>query len=902
MRKLIRILKAGTIFTLTAVILTACQKTDKAGKESEDASKNTLEDEVNTSRPSDEPDALSLASVNSILTIKSSEGYSISSSLYGLFLEDINYAADGGLYAEMVKNRSFEFGKMATASEKHGWRIEGNLDFTVKDGSEDESYLNPNNPHYTILSNQTEELSGIRNSGFLDGMAVKKGADYLFSAYFRSEDYKGPVTLRLTDSKGQVYGEAVIPDISSSWYKYEASITAAETVTKDLGLTLLIGKGTIQADMVSLFPKDTYNGRENGLRKDLVEALKELSPKFLRFPGGCVVEGKTLKSAYSWKDSIGGGMAFTVNGKATYGDVAARPLGINLWGNENAASSDPYYMTYGLGFYEYFLLCEDIGAMPVPILNAGLSCLIQGTRSVGTPADSVEPGTEEFAAYVQDALDLVEFCKGDKDTKWGAVRIAMGHEKPFDLAYIGIGNEQWGGVYYSRYEAFLKAFQEAAASNPSLYANIKLIVANGPVAADTYAWNKIKLYGSDYAGLVDEHYYMTPSWFLLNTDRYDSYDRNSTPVFLGEYAAKSNTAEAALAEAAFMTGLERNGDIVKLASYAPLFGNTTASQWSPDLIWFNNHSSWGSVNYYVQKLFGCNAGTKVVKSDLTGTENKQKVNLSGKIGVGTWMTKAEFKDIQVTDSDTGNILYSSDFTSGSMEDWIKAAGLWSVQDGFLLQANTGSPVNNITGDVVYTGDTNWQNYTLTLNAVKKSGSEGFIIPFAVQDKDNFFHWNIGGWNNTVSCLEQTVGGTKSGQIAGTVKNFKVQTGTEYRIKIIVKENTIKCYLNDILMINYTIPATNALYQVCSLDDNDLIIKLVNVTDSPRKILIIIPEEQKTSGTEAKLSLLKASAPGDMNTEEDPDKVTITESTLTWTDNFIYEAPSYSVSVIRIPLD
>lgn len=901
MRKFIRIIKAGTIFTLTAVILTACQKSAKPLQEKEENNSNTFEDDAVTAPPDNDMNTLSLTSVNSVLTVKGSESYSISSSLYGLFLEDINYAVDGGLYAEMVKNRSFEFGKMASDAKKHGWSILGNLDFTVADGSLDESFLNQNNTHYAVLQNKGQEPSGIRNSGFLEGMAVEAGKTYLFSAYFKSADYKGPVSVQLADAAGNIYGEAVIQEINDTWHKYEAAITADKTVTEGLGLIVLMNEGSLDADMISLFPKDTFGSRENGLRKDLVETLKELSPKFLRFPGGCVVEGKTLLSAYSWKDSIGNGMAFTVNGKVTYGDVAARPLGINLWGNENAVSANPYYMTYGLGFYEYFLLCEDIGAMPVPILNAGLSCLIQGTRAVGTPADSVEPGTEEFAAYVQDALDLVEFCKGDKNTKWGAIRIAMGHEEPFELTYIGIGNEQWGNVYYNRYEAFLEAFRSAAAENPKLYGNIQLIVANGPSAADTFAWNKIKLYGNDYAGLVDEHYYMTPSWFLLNTNRYDTYDRNNTPVFLGEYAAKSNTAEAALAEAAFMTGLERNGDIVKLASYAPLFGNTTASQWSPDLIWFNNHSSWGSVNYYVQKLFGNNSSTKIIKSSLTGSDNKETVKLTGKIGVGTWMTAAEFKDITVTDTGTGKSLYTDEFSADSMAGWKKEAGLWSVKNGSLIQSGTASPVNNVTGDVIYTGDTDWQNYTLTLTAVKTGGSEGFLIPFAVQDKNNFYHWNIGGWNNTVSCLEQTVGRTKSGQIAGTVKNFTIHNGTEYKLKVVVKENTIKCYLNDMLMVNYSIPATDALYHVCGRDENDLIIKLVNVSGNEQKILIT-PEELQISKKEARLSLLKALSPGDMNTEDDPERVSIIESTLNWEEDFIYSAPPYSVSVVRIPIE
>lgn len=280
-------------------------------------------------------------------------------------------------------------------------------------------------------------------------------------------------------------------------------------------------------------------------------------------------------------------------------------------------------MTYGLGFYEYFLLCKDLDCEPIPILNAGLSCQIQGTKKVGVPSEALPADSEEFYRYIQDALDLVEFCKGDETTKWGAIRIAMGHREPFPLTYLGIGNEQWGTVYFERYEKFLKAFDEAAIKTPELYKDIELIVANGPTSTDTYAWKKIKLYGREYAGLVDEHYYMPPSWFLSNTKRYDTYDRNSVPVFLGEYAAKSNNLEAALAEAAFMTGIERNGDIVKLASYAPLFGNSISYQWNPDLIWFKSGVLWKSVNYYVQQLFSTNAAKQIIPTTLTRNQTTQ---------------------------------------------------------------------------------------------------------------------------------------------------------------------------------------------------------------------------------------------------------------------------------------
>lgn len=838
------------------------------------------------------------------LAVNGSESYEISNLLYGLFLEDINFAADGGLYAELLKNRSFEYGSLANRGGSHGWVVTDSVTLDIMDGSNDKSYLNENNPQYARVTNPATTLGGIGNVGFLDGLAVIKDAEYNFSGYFKSSTgYNGAITLQLKGNDGTIYGEAAITGIGSAWTKYESNITSSATISEGVKLFVLMNEGSIDMDMISLFPQDTYQGRENGLRKDLAQALEDLSPKFLRFPGGCVVEGETLQNAYNWKDSIGNGLTFTINGQVTYGDIATRPQGENLWGDQNNATAHPYYMSYGLGFYEYFLLCEDIKAAPVPIVNAGLSCLIQGTRSVGTPAQAAEIGTPEFKQYVQDALDLVEFCKGDESTKWGAIRIAMGHKEPFDLTYIGIGNEQWSNDYYNRYEEFNNAFDQAKIDNPKLYGDIQLIVANGPSSSDQFAWNKISLNGSDYAGLVDEHYYNVPSWFLTNTNRYDTYDRSSTPVFLGEYAAKSNNAEAALAEAAYMTGLERNGDIVKLASYAPLFGNSTSYQWSPDMIWFQNDMLWKSANYYVQQLFSTNQSKQVIESELIKTSTTETGStISGKVGIGTWMTSAAFDDIKIINNETKELLYSEDFSADNTDSFTQIAGTWTYKDEQMVQTNTSSPRNTITGDVSFVGDANWTNYTLTMTATKLSGSEGFLIPFAVKDENNYFHWNIGGWNNTVSCLEQISGGSKSGQIASTVTNVKVETGKPYKIKIVVTENSIECYLDGKGLIKYIIPKVDAVYQVVGVDNTgDMIIKIVNVSDTQLNVLVQLKDISLASET-AVLSVLAADAAGDINTPAEPEKVAIIDSTIIINNNFSYSAPKYSVSVIRVPIN
>lgn len=827
------------------------------------------------------------------------ESYDISEILYGIFFEDINYAIDGGLYAEMVKNRSFEYSSIAQDGNKNGWGTGDNVNFTVVDGSTDGTCLNENNPSYAVIENTVSGFAGIRNRGFLDGMAVKKDAKYRFSAFIKGLDgYTGPVKVMLTDSNdyGKVYGEAVIDKISNQWWKYTVEFTATETVSSEVRLQVMIEKGKAAFDMVSLFPEDTYKNRENGLRKDIVEYLEALSPKFIRFPGGCVVEGKSYESQYNWKDSIGNGLEFTINGQKTVGDVAARPLAIDIWADLNGQANTPYYMTYGVGFYEYFLLCEDLDALPIPILNAGMTCPIQSGNSYHYYSIS----SDEFKQYVQDALDLVEFCRGDATTKWGAVRIAMGHSEPFELKYIGIGNEQWQEEYYQHYMEFVKAFKQAAIDKPEMYGDIELIVANGPVSGDRYGWNKVNANGGlDYAALVDEHYYQTPSWFLANTERYDAYKRGTTKVFLGEYAAKSNNWTAALAEAAYMTGLERNGDVVEMACYAPLFGNYTKTQWAPDMIWFTNDSVHGSVNYYIQKMFADNAGTTLLKTTFE-TDSDSSGGLKGMAGVGTWSTSAAFDDIKIVSNKDDSVLYEQSFDDkDAIKEGKVVTGKFSIKDGKLVQSYTGNTANETTGDVIYFGDTAFTDYTFTCTATKTGGAEGFLIPIAVQDENNNIFWNIGGWGNTVSCLQFVSDGSKSDQVEGTVTDIALTTNKEYKIKVVVSGNNIKCYLNNINVIDYDYNATGSVYQVTSTDETgDIIIKLVNVSGEASDINISIPNIDAYNTT-ADVTKMEGANGNVTNTEDKPDNLVPSDDTTAVDKEFTYTLPKYSVHIIRI---
>ena len=507
------------------------------------------------------------------------------SRMYGVFFEDINFGADGGLYAELVKNRSFDFPQHLT-----GWTAVGGVEIRNDNPCFDR------NPYYARLT-CTGQLtgSGLDNEGFR-GIGLKNGATYDFSLYGRApQGDTAKLDVELIGADGQQLAKQQISVNSKEWKKYSLTFTAPRTEEKARLRVVMRENGTADVDHISLFPTDTWKGRKGGLRRDLVEALRDLHPGVMRFPGGCVVEGNSLATRYQWKNTLG--------------DVENRPLNENRWNYTFKYRAFPdYYQSYGLGFYEFFQLCEDIGARPLPILSVGLSCQYESHEQV--PVDSLQP-------YIDDALDLIEFANGAATTKWGKVRAEMGHPEPFGLEFIGIGNEQWGKEYVERLEPFVKAIRKR-------YPNIKIVGSSGPSADGDkfdYLWPEMTRLKAD---LVDEHYYMTPDWFLKNANRYDKYDRKGPKVFAGEYAAhdhptgKANNFRAALSEAAFMTGLERNADVVRLATYAPLFAHVDAWQWNPDLIWYDNLRSMRTPNYYVQQLYAMNAGGTILSATSDG--------------------------------------------------------------------------------------------------------------------------------------------------------------------------------------------------------------------------------------------------------------------------------------------
>ncbi|HKP13970.1 MAG TPA: alpha-L-arabinofuranosidase C-terminal domain-containing protein, partial [Blastocatellia bacterium] len=488
-------------------------------------------------------------------------GAAINPHMFGVFFEDINFAADGGIYAELVKNRSFEFPEPLM-----GWQpIErGGARATFEISDKDP--LNAGNLHYLRLS--AGRRFGVSNEGFR-GIGVRQGAEYHFSVYARRAG-GSPAALRveLVSPEGKRLGSTRVSGFTQSWSRFTGVMRAAATEPKARLNVFVEGDGAVDLDMVSLFPKETWKNRPNGLRADLVRLLKEMRPGFVRFPGGCIVEGHDLSNRYQWKTTIG--------------DLSARPLLLNRWNDEFKHRATPdYFQSFGLGFYEYFLLCEDLGAEPLPILNCGMAC--QFNTGQLAPLDALDP-------YIQDALDLIEFANGPVTSLWGGKRAAMGHAAPFNLKMLGVGNEQWGPQYVERYKAFVKVLK-------AKYPNVALVTSSGPFPEGKefdYLWGELRKLNAE---LVDEHYYKPPQWFRENTHRYDDYPRDGPKVFAGEYAAQSvgiaspdnkNNWECALSEAAFVTGLERNADVVRMSSYAPLFGHVEAWQWTPNLIWFDN--------------------------------------------------------------------------------------------------------------------------------------------------------------------------------------------------------------------------------------------------------------------------------------------------------------------------
>ncbi|MFZ4155907.1 alpha-L-arabinofuranosidase C-terminal domain-containing protein [Streptomyces pseudogriseolus] len=775
----------------------------------------------------------------------------IDDTMYGVFFEDINRAADGGLYAELVQNRSFEYSTADNGSYTPltSWSVSGTAEVVNDSGR-----LNERNRNYLSLA----AGSSVTNSGYNTGVRVEKGERYDFSVWARAEA-GAALTVTLKDAAGTLADTRKVA-VRGGWTQYEATFTASRTSNR--GRLTVATAADAALDMVSLFPRETYRNQPNGLRKDLAEKIAALKPGFLRFPGGCLVNtgsmedyseasGWQRKRAYQWKDTVG--------------PVEERPTNANFWG---------YNQSYGLGYYEYFRFAEDVGAMPLPVVPA----LVTGCGQNRATDDEAL-----LKRHIQDTLDLIEFANGPTTSTWGGLRAEMGHPRPFHLTHIAVGNEEnLPREFFARFQRFRAAIE---AEHP----DITVISNSGPDDAGTVfdtAWQLNREGGVD---MVDEHYYNSPQWFLRNNDRYDSYDRQGPKVFLGEYASQGNAWRNALAEAAYMTGLERNADVVKLASYAPLLANEDYVQWSPDMIWFNNHASWVSTNYEVQKLFMTNVGDRVVPSEASTTPDVSGP-VTGAVGLSTWATSAAYDDVRVTAAD-GTTLLSDDF-SGDASQWTHSGGgSWGVQDGQYVQTDEAAENTLVTA-----GDPAWHDYDLQVKATKKSGEEGFLIAFGVQDTGTYYWWNLGGWNNTQSAVEQAVDGGKSTLIS---KPGSIETGRAYDIEIKVRGRQVTLYLDGQEWGRFTDDKPAEPFRQVVTEDartGDLIVKVVNAQPSEARTAIDLGGARVSS--RARVTTLAADADA-VNTGTDAPVTPVTSTFRGVADRFTYAFAPHSVTFMRI---
>lgn len=726
--------------------------------------------------------------------------------LYGIFFEDLNHAADGGLYAEMVQNRSFEFCAVDNPSYHPlmAWEKIEKKYSRMQWWIQDSHPYSRRNPHYLVCEIfETGMGAGVRNTGFTPGMYLQKGEKYRFSC-LAATDGRGELPLRLVleNDEGRNLGQAdIVVSNGTVWNHYEAEITAQETTTAGNLSIYIDAVGRLYLDMVSLFPQKTFMQQRNGLRADIATLLADLKPRFMRFPGGCLVHDGSINaedrdSLYRWKNTIG--------------VLEERPARRNNWG---------YNQTLGLGYYEYFCFCEEIGAKPLPVLPAGYD-----------PHHQRKVPFDQLDEWIQEALDLISFANDDASAQWGRIRCELGHPEPFGLEYIGIGNEEVGEGFFERYPYFHKAIKEK-------YPDIQIIASSGPFAAGgeyEKGWNCAR---RNHADLVDEHYYMAPEWFLANHHRYDSFDEKDPRVFLGEYASWGNTWYNALIEASYMTGMERNSEKVGLACYAPLLCNVNYINWKPDMIWFDNHQAYGTANYYVQKLFMNHQGDDRIELEMTGINDSVTMQDDPKGGFGLRIepdTVVRYSQIMVEDIQNGTIWKDSEvyFVGDKAEQYLSADPDARVVTKDIL-------LHTVESD----------HYIITVKGEMLYGRRGFMLQYGNRDEKNRYQWEIGGWQNMDSALTQDIAGRNS---CLTQSSFTVAADREYELKLEIEGRHLRAHIDGELIheIHHAPVKIEPLYTAASIDrqSGDVIVKLVNVQKRPIDTVLHMEGIEQAKGT------------------------------------------------------
>ncbi|MBN2183328.1 MAG: DUF1080 domain-containing protein [Sedimentisphaerales bacterium] len=821
----------------------------------------------------------SLWAGSATITIDAAEsGPRINPIMYGIFLEEINHGVDGGLYAELIRNRSFEDsrppegyslrnGRWVDGSgfdsgfSRYGYTTDGVPFWSlVREGdAKGEMHLQKTcgvteQSCYCLLL-EVEDIAngrfGVANEGFF-GIGIEQGKKYFLSLYSRcGEGFAGPLSVRLEDAAGLVCSDtARIEGFGEDWKQFKATLTASRTAA-DGRLVISVGsRGKVWLDFVSLFPAKTWKGRTNGLRSDIAQMISDLKPGFVRFPGGCVVEGGTVETAYNWK--------------LTVGPLETRQ---ERWGPWN------YRRTQGMGLYEYLRFCEDLGAEPLWVGFVGQTCIFRERENVPM----------EDMVWVRDGfLDIVEYANGPADSKWGAMRTEAGHPEPFGLKYIEIGNENQGGEYEQRY-CYVHDAMKAKYPDLTYLADL--------------SWTSRDSMSDAVFDIEDMHYYNSPRWFMSRFNVYDDRDRSLPPLYLGEVAVTSRDGGpirgnllAALAEGVFLMGCERNADVVKMVSYAPLLGHvegrtelTNAPPPWHAMIYHDNTRVFGTVSYYLWKILGTNMPDYTVKTDIEFSNAGPDI-IAGAIGVGTWGTSAEFKDIRVEKD--GQVLYEADFSKDAEKWWVDS-GRWTVEDGVYRQNRRMNGLSTF-------GDESWSDYTLTLKARKLSGQEGFLVVFGRKGQSRYW-WNLGGWGNSQHAIEYDQ------NPVGRRARGRIETGRWYDIKVELSGNHINCYLDGELIHEATAPKTEKFYAVAGCDESngDLLVKAINTGQESLTATVKLLGVGQIK-PDATVTILTSDDLSDNNSLDEPELVVPKEIRLTnAAKEFTHEFPANSFSLLRL---
>lgn len=829
------------------------------------------------------------AQQSAIITIDASKKQApVSPTLHGIFFEEISHAGEGGLYAELIQNRGFEEANIPPGmtlvndfivpphtpgftlpnnevsdwkmpweikTDYPAWSYKANGSAALQVSRTTIEPLNTATPHSFQIdvskadNNNTVEII---NEGFW-GVNVVKNESYKLNFYLRSNSYKGNITASLQSTDGTILASYTFPSaISNNWKKYSATLTAAKTDSKAKFVLSFNNTGTVWLDFVSLFPSKTFKNRTNGLRQDLAQYIADLKPAFIRWPGGCFVEGITIQSAPDWKQTIG--------------PLEQRVETYSPWG---------YYTSNGFGYHEYLQFCEDIGAAALYVFNAGVSC--EYRSGTFAPDDSLQP-------YIQSALDAIGYAIGPVTSKWGKLRAANGHPKPFPLKYVEVGNEQSGPRYAERYNKFYAAIK-------AKYPQIEIMASMG--IGDVNEYTTKQMQHIDY---VDEHAYKAAGWAFNHFDHFDKYPRGKWKMYVGEYATNagvgSGNMESSLSDAVYMMAMEKNSDLVKMSSYAPLLVDTNDVDWPVNLINFDNAKSFARISYYAIKMFNEIKPTVNLSTDVKIIQPAIKQPaFSGGIGLATWDTKTAYKDIEIIEN--GKTVFKSDFIN-DLNNWSLLRGNWQTQDSALAQTAYGAQ------QFAMLKNKNFDIYTLKLKAKKLEGYNAFIIPFAVKDSNTFYRAHIGAWVNRIGVFEKVTNGYDVSNISSAVQlPDTIQPNRWYDIELQVGVDTVKCFLDGNLLMSYTEP--DKLFAISGKDSasGDVIIKIVNAYGKEMPVDIDL---QNVSFVQSTVKLITLSAPSltDENSFENPVKFVPVSTLIQINKNQpLLTVKPYSINVLRI---